>query len=84
MSNSIDDTEKALKQAIWLHKNNKEITAHLEIWTSDIIEKLEAQGIDPTPANIAKVAQKLRHLAMAHAQAWLQDEKDWKSWIEDK
>lgn len=64
-------------------KQEGEITTNLGIYPADIREVLQEQGIEVTPENVQKVIQHLQGIARAWASACLQDEKDWRQWIED-
>ncbi len=63
-------------------RDEEEITASLGLYPVDIRESLQQQDIEATPENVNKVAQHLRRIAAAWAQAQLQDVKDWREWID--
>lgn len=76
------DPDLQTRRYLWLAQHNRGILADLDITLLDIANALVEQGIDPSPATLEKVAHSLRRYARAVTHAWLQDEKDWASWLE--
>lgn len=70
-------TEKA-------YEKDEELHAGLEITPNDVKIALEEQGIEPTQDALERVCLYLEGIARDWAKATLQDEKDWKTWLEEE